>query len=294
MTSYDLSGRSALITGASLGLGFAIARRFCASGADLFLCARGIDRLEKSVSELEKLKTRADQKILYRQADVSKADEVKDLVSDALKAFPNLTALVSNAGVYGPKGKIEEVSLEEFWGAIEINLLGPILLSRELIPHFRMQNYGKIIQISGGGATNPMPRLESYATSKAAVVRLMESLALDLQRSRVDVNSISPGLLDTRLLDEVLAAGPQKVGEQFYSRMKSAKEEGSSTDPEIGAKLCEFLASSASDGITGKLISAVWDDYTKWPEHLSELTGKDLYTLRRITGRDRQINWGDK
>jgi 3-oxoacyl-[acyl-carrier protein] reductase len=294
VTSYDLSGRSALITGASLGLGFAIARRFCASGADLFLCARGIDRLEKSVSELEKLKTRADQKILYRQADVSKADEVKDLVSDALKAFPNLTALVSNAGVYGPKGKIEEVSLEEFWGAIEINLLGPILLSRELIPHFRMQNYGKIIQISGGGATNPMPRLESYATSKAAVVRLMESLALDLQRSRVDVNSISPGLLDTRLLDEVLAAGPQKVGEQFYSRMKSAKEEGSSTDPEIGAKLCEFLASSASDGITGKLISAVWDDYTKWPEHLSELTGKDLYTLRRITGRDRQINWGDK
>jgi NAD(P)-dependent dehydrogenase (short-subunit alcohol dehydrogenase family) len=191
-------------------------------------------------------------------------------------------------------GKIEEVGWEEFTQAMETNLYGPILLARAFLPHFRRQGYGKIIQVSGGGATNPMPRLESYAASKAAVVRLFESLALDLAESRVDVNCVAPGLLDTRLLAQVIEAGPERVGEGFFRRMVDSKNQGHLTDLGIGARLCRFLASGASDGITGKLISAVWDDYEDWPNHLPELLRGDLYTLRRITGRDRGSGWGDK
>jgi len=90
-----------------------------------------------------------------------------------------------------------------------------------------------------------------------------------------------------------LQAGPQKVGQAFYERSVKQKETGGAP-LEKGADLALFLASSASDGITSKLISAVWDDWEHWPEHLNELSSSDVYTLRRIAGRDRGFEWGDK
>jgi NAD(P)-dependent dehydrogenase (short-subunit alcohol dehydrogenase family) len=294
MNTYDLTGRTALITGASQGLGLAIAKRFAASGADLFLCARGAEVLAKAVESVKNAAVRKEQKVFSAAADVSKPEEVSALTNKVLAAFPQLTILVSNAGVYGPMGKIEDVDFDSFRQAVEINLLGPVLMVQSLLKHFRRSSYGKIIQISGGGATNPLPRLEAYAASKAAVVRFMESLALDLREDHVDVNSVAPGLLDTRLLDQVLANGPEAVGSSFFEKMKASKQQGQCTDLEIGAKLCQFLASAASDGLTGKLISAVWDAYEAWPSHLEELNSSDIYTLRRITGRDRGSNWGDK
>src|SRR5215469_12139186 len=106
---------------------------------------------------------------------------------------------------------------------------------------------------TNGGATNPLPNISSYAASKAAVVRLMETLAEELKTFHVDVNAIAPGALATRLVDEVLAAGPEKVGAAFYEKNKQWKEKGA-TPPEFGAKLAVYLASEQSDGITGKLI----------------------------------------
>jgi NAD(P)-dependent dehydrogenase (short-subunit alcohol dehydrogenase family) len=294
MTTYDLTGRSALVTGASQGLGLRVAQRLAEAGADLFLCARNLEQLTQAAKEVTKACRSPEQKVLYQKADISKSPEVTKLAEEVLASFPELKILVSNAGVYGPMGRLEDVDLIEFWQAVEINLLGPVLLARSLLPHFRKQSYGKIIQISGGGATNPLPRIESYAASKAAVVRLMESLALDLLEYHVDVNSVSPGILNTRLLDQVLEAGPEAVGLKYYERMKTAREKDQCVDPTVAANLCLFLSSAASDGITGRLISAVWDDYDDWPNHLDELNKSDVYTLKRITGRNRQHNWGDK
>jgi 3-oxoacyl-[acyl-carrier protein] reductase len=294
LIDYDLTGRSALVTGASRGLGLIIAQRLAAFGADLFLCARDYDRQALAAREVEKARRNPGQKVFFQKADLSEPDQVTDLAANALKAFPNLTILVSNAGIHGPIGRLEDINLEAFRLGLEINLLGPLILARSLLGHFRNQRYGKIIHISGGGATNPMPRMLSYAASKAAAVRLMESLALDLIEDCVDINSVAPGLMDTRLLEEVLQAGPEIVGQQYYDRMKASKQSGRCTDPNTGADLCVFLASAASDGITGRLISAVWDDYTDWPNHLAELKKSDLYTLRRVTGRDRGAGWGDK
>jgi 3-oxoacyl-[acyl-carrier protein] reductase len=166
-------------------------------------------------------------------------------------------------------------------------------MSRALLPHFKAQRYGKLIQISGGGATNPLPRISAYAASKAAIVRYAETLALEVNDKGIDVNCIAPGALNTRMLDEVLQVGPDKVGQAFYERAVKQKEDGG-TSLTKGAELALFLASGASDGITGKLISAVWDNWEEWPQYLDQLAQSDVYTLRRITGKDRGFKWGDR
>jgi NAD(P)-dependent dehydrogenase (short-subunit alcohol dehydrogenase family) len=200
--------------------------------------------------------------------------------------------LVNNAGVYGPKGEIEFIEWVDWIRAIEINIFGSILMSRAVLPHFKMQHYGKIIQLSGGGATSPMPRLSAYAVSKAAIVRYAETLAEEVRGTGIDVNSIAPGALNTRMLEEILAAGPDKVGKDFYERSMRQKETGGAGLVK-GADLALFLASPESDGITAKLISAVWDSWREWPNHLDQLSKSDAYTLRRISGRDRGMEWGD-
>jgi 3-oxoacyl-[acyl-carrier protein] reductase len=226
-------------------------------------------------------------------ADVSNPQDVDRLLGVARSTFPSFQILVNNAGVYGPKGTIEEIDWQEWVRAIEINLYGSVLMCRGILPHFKAQKYGKIIQLSGGGATNPMPCISAYAASKAAIVRFAETLAEEVREHRIDVNSIAPGSLNTRLLDEVLAAGPEKVGRNFYERSLKQKEQGGAP-LERGADLAVFLASSASDGITGKLISAVWDPWETLPEHLAELLKTDIYTLRRIVPKDRGYDWGER
>ena len=119
------------------------------------------------------------------------------------------------------------------------------------------------MNLSGGGATSPLPRISAYAASKAAVVRLTETLAEETAGSGIDVNAIAPGALNTRLLDEVLAEGPERVGVGFYERAVKQREQGGSPLT-TGADLCVFLLSAASDGITGRLISAVWDPWRTW------------------------------
>jgi NAD(P)-dependent dehydrogenase (short-subunit alcohol dehydrogenase family) len=287
--SYSLLGRAAIITGANQGLGLAIARVYVKAGASVLLCARDTNLLEKARAEVSEL-AGSGQAVIAETGDVSKADDANRLVDRALGAFPQLHILVNNAGVYGPKGRIEEVDWQEWTRAIAINLMGSILMCRAVLPHFKAQQYGKIIQLSGGGATNPLPRISAYAASKAAVVRFAETLAEEVREDHIDVNSIAPGALNTRLLDEVLAAGPEKVGQDFYSRSTKQKETGGAP-LEKGTELALFLGSSASDGVTGKLISALWDPWADFPRHLETLRKTDVYTLRRIVPEDRALKF---
>jgi NAD(P)-dependent dehydrogenase (short-subunit alcohol dehydrogenase family) len=286
-----LEGRTAIITGANQGLGFAIASAYIKAGASVLLCARDKAKLEEAQNFLSPLRS-PNQVILIQTADVSKHEDVKRVVTVALQHFPQLHILVNNAGVYGPMGKIEDVDWENWVHAVEINLFGSILMCREVLPHFKSHHYGKIIQLSGGGATNPLPCISAYAASKAAIVRFAESLADEVRSDNINVNSIAPGPLNTRLLEEVLTAGPEKVGQNFYERSLKQKEEGG-VPLERGADLAVFLASAASDGITGKLISAIWDPWENLREHLEDLKKSDVYTLRRIIPKDRGFNWGE-
>jgi 3-oxoacyl-[acyl-carrier protein] reductase len=232
----------------------------------------------------------AGQRVLARQCDVSQEGQVHEFVAYALRELGAVHVLVNNAGIYGPMGPTETVPLGEWIRAVEINLYGVLLPCRAVIPHFKQAGRGKIIVISGGGATNPLPNISAYAASKAAVVRLMETLAEELKPFHVDFNAIAPGPLATRLVDEVLAAGPEKVGQAFYEKNKQWKEKGA-TSLDLGARLAVYLASAESDGITGRLISAQWDPWPTLQEHRDELAASDIYCLRRIVPEDRGKKW---
>jgi 3-oxoacyl-[acyl-carrier protein] reductase len=322
-----LKNLNALITGGSQGLGKAIAEQFLREGAQVVLCARTENDLFATCEELAR-KFPA-QKVIAKTCDVSDESQVNALVDFALRELGSLQTLVLNAGVYGPMGPTEEVSLEEWRRAMDINLYGVLLPCRAVMPHFKQNSssnrglsrrseakvddeaqsknksepphvgadkeasaQGKIIILSGGGATNPLPNISSYAASKAAVVRLMETLAEELKPHHIDVNAIAPGALATRLVDEVLAAGPEKVGAAFFEKNKQWKENGA-TPLELGAALAVYLASAQSDGITGKLISAQWDPWERLHEFKADLNS-DIYALRRIVPKDRGKTWGEK
>lgn len=285
----DLKGRSAIITGANQGLGRAIAIHYIKAGASVLLMARGEDKLAQVNEELRSHSGPGQMGIAVG-GDVSNPAACKAALKLAVKSLPNLCILVNNAGVYGPMGLIEDNNWKAWKQAIEINLFGTVLMSRAIIPHLRKQKYGKIINLSGGGATAPLPGISAYAVSKAGVVRLTETLAHELREANVDVNAIAPGALNTRLLDEVLAAGPKKVSKDFYERSLKQREEGGAP-LDKGAALATYLASAESDGISGRLFSAVWDDWQRLHQRRDELAKSDIYTLRRITPEDRGQKW---
>ncbi len=285
-----LEGRGAVVTGASRGFGKAVAEAFAAEGANVLLCARDGKVLGETFGALA-ARAAPGQKFFQVSADVTKSGDVDRLSREASAGLGRIDILVNCAGVYGPMGPLETVDMAAWSRAVEINLMGTVLPCRAFLTSLRKQGYGKIINLSGGGATAPLPRISAYAASKAAVVRFTETLAEEVKPHRVDVNAVAPGPLNTRLLDKVLAAGPENVGEEFYRKSLKQKEEGGAPLAK-GAALCVFLASAASDGITGKLLSALWDPWETLPGRLPAFGSSDIYTLRRIVPKDRGEEWG--
>ena len=286
MTSLALSGRAAIITGASQGLGRAIATKFVEAGSSILITSRSAAALDDAQRELTPIAAASGCSVHARAADVADAAACAAVVREAVRLMPSLDILVNNAGIYGPIGPIETVDWEEWTRAVHINLFGTVLMCREMIPILRGRGYGKIINLSGGGATAPLPRFSAYAASKAAVVRLTETFAEELRDSRIDVNAIAPGALNTRLLDQVIEAGPDRAGAQFHTRALKQQQDGGTALAQ-GAELAVFLASAASDGLTGRLLSAVWDDWRTLPQRLPQIAATDIYTLRRIVPEDR-------
>jgi NAD(P)-dependent dehydrogenase (short-subunit alcohol dehydrogenase family) len=288
--SGALAGRCAIVTGASRGLGFAIAQSYLAAGASVVICARGASALAEAHSRLLPF-AGPGQSVIAQACDISRAADVRQLVERALAELGRLDVLVNNAAVTGPAGPAENVDWVEWVRTLEINLLGAVLLCRAVLPHFKATGYGKIVQLSGGGATNPLPMLSAYAASKAAVIRFMETLAQEARQYGVDVNAIAPGALNTRMLEEFIAAGPEQIGQAFHERALQQQKDGG-VPLAKGAALAVFLGSAASDGITGKLLSAVWDPWEELSARIEDLRATDVYTLRRIVPQDRDLTWG--
>jgi NAD(P)-dependent dehydrogenase (short-subunit alcohol dehydrogenase family) len=278
-----LSGRNTLITGGSQGFGRHLVEAFLNEGANVVFCARTATDVEQTRAALAPgLKT--GQQLIGVVCDIADAASVTALFARAAQLGP-LHAIVNNAGIYGPIGPTEDVALADWTQAWQVNVTGTLLVCQHAIRAMKPRGGGKIINISGGGATNPMPRFVAYAATKAAVVRLTETLAEEYRADKIDVNAVAPGALRTRLTQQVLAAGPEKAGADFFAKNKKWADEGA-VDPKLGAALCVWLASGDSDGVTGKLISAQWDPW-KEPEKFRALARGDVYTLRRIVPEDR-------
>ena len=284
-----LQGRAAIITGASQGLGLEIAMQYVAAGASVIICARDESMLSEA-AEVLKRSASHDQVIFHMVADVAESEAVDALIDFAIDKMGRIDILVNNAGIYGPKGPTDSVDWVQWVQAINVNLLGSVLMCRAVIPHMKRQGYGKFVQLSGGGATNPLPNLSSYAVSKAGIVRFIETLAIEAAEYAIEANAIAPGALNTRMLDEILASDSETVGKEFYERALQQKASGGA-GLEKGASLAVFLGSAGSDGITGKLISAIWDPWEELDRYKADLEDSDIYTLRRIVPSDRGLDW---
>ena len=272
----SLPSSVAFVTGAGRGIGKAIALAFAEEGAYLALAARTLSEVEETASNVRDLGGR----VLTVGMDVSRRQEVDATVASILAEFGRIDILVNNAAVQPPIGPLWESDPDEWVRTIHINLSGVFLCCRAVVPVMICQGGGKIINLSGGGATSARPYFSAYAASKAAVVRLTETLAQEVKEHNIQVNAIAPGPVSTRMTEQVLAAGTA-AGERALGEARRTKQTG--TQPQAVTELAVFLASEESAGLTGRLISAVWDNWRTFPLRLQQIMDSDLYTLRRIT-----------
>jgi len=271
-----LMGRVVLVTGAGRGIGKALAHGFAQEGADVVLAARTQEELEKSAIEIQRMGRRA----VAIPTDISNHSSVENLVKRVLEGFGQIDILVNNAGRQPPIGPLIKNDPQEWTQTISINLFGTFLCIKAVLPNMIERKYGKIINFSGGGAASPRPNFSAYAVSKAGIVRLTETLAEEVKPFNIQVNAIAPGTINTRMLDEVLAAG-KTAGEVALSQAKKQKETGGDSLEKVVA-LAVFLASDESGSLTGKLISAQHDPWQEWVGKAEELNATPMYTIRRL------------
>lgn len=281
-----LRDKISIVTGGSRGIGKAIAIAFAKEGSHLVLTSRTEAELEATKREIE---NSSSTRVEIFRADVSQPKEVKDLVDFTLVKFATIDVLVNCAGVQAPIGLVADINSEKWIQTIDINLYGTFLCIKAVLSTMMENKKGKIIDFSGGGAVSPRPRFSAYSASKAAVVRLTEIIAEEVKEYNIDINVVAPGAVNTRLLDEVLEAGEAAGKEELAKAIKQKQEGG--VPLEKVAELAVFLASSKSDGLSGRLISLLWDNWREIPQHLDIIMSSDIYTMRRIIPRDRGYDW---
>jgi NAD(P)-dependent dehydrogenase (short-subunit alcohol dehydrogenase family) len=284
-----LEGKTAVVTGGSHGLGKEIAAAFLREGADVIVVGRNGDDVRAARVALA-----ADapgRRVIDVAADVSSEADNARLFGVVAKEFGRLDVLVCNAGILGAKGLIDEIDFREFERAIEINVYGPIRNVRHALPLLMKAKRPKIVITSGGGAERPSEHTTAYSVSKTALVRFAECFSLHLG-ARGDVNMLGPGQLNTRMADEVIASGAKGVGPRQFEAFKKLKDTNGGASIPNAADCAVFLASSASDGITGRLVHSIRDPWKdKLAQHVDEIAKTDVLTLRRVDAKDRGIAW---
>jgi 3-oxoacyl-[acyl-carrier protein] reductase len=268
-----LKNKRAVILGGSRGIGKAIAEAYLKEGAEVFLAARNAEELAATQNQLSRLGV-----VSTAAMDVSKEGDMKHLAEHIGKLWGSIDVLVNAAGIYGPIGPLTDVDPAEWKKTIDINLFGTFLATRAFAPLMKMKG-GVIINFVGGGE-GAYPSFSAYASSKGGVARFTETAATELKADNIRMNAIAPGAVNTKFLDELLAAGPEKAGKETYEKSIKQKESGG-VSPEKAAALCVFLASDASIGLSGKILSAVWDTYETFPDHMGDIMSSDMYTMRR-------------
>ena len=273
-----LKGEVAIVTGGGRGIGEAVALALAREGASLVIASRTQAELDRVACGIRAVGAQA----LAIPTDVSDRWSVAELAKTALSAYGRIDILVNAAGVYGPIGPVWKVDIDEWIQALHTNLVGTLICCRTVLPHMIERRKGKIVNFSGGGATSPLPRFSAYGTSKTAIVRLTETLAKEVNEFNIQANAVAPGMVDTRLQDSVLAAG-DGAG-LLLDRVRRLRETGEGgVPPSLTAELVVFLASERADGLTGKLISAPYDDWQNWDsERITSLMSAPWLTLRRM------------
>lgn len=270
----ELANRVCLIAGASGAIGGAIARRFQEEGACLALTYLS----RKPVTD-EPEAGRKNEKFFHLPLDIRVPTNIAEVIKEVTARFGKIDVLVNCTGILGPVGPTSTVVEDDWVRAVETNLFGSFYLTRAVLPVMLSQSMGKIIHFSGGGAAYARPYYSAYSASKAALVRFTESLAEELLDAHIDINIIAPGAVNSRMWDQVRAL--QDPDLKTIEEIRKMEETGG-VPPERAADLAAFLASDRSNGLTGRLISAVWDDWRGLDGRIPEVMKSDAGTLRRV------------
>lgn len=250
-----LEGKVAFITGAGRGIGRAIAHKFAAEGASVFLVSRTAQEVNAVAAEIQA----AGQKAAAVAADVSKEADCRRVIEEAGKKFGSVDILVNNAGIMGPVKPVEEIEPAEWDEVLAINLRGPFLLSRLALPEMYARGSGAILNISSVAAKVPYPWNGPYAASKAGLVGLTRTLAAEAARKGVRVNAICPGPVPEtemsqnlgKALGQRLNADPEKLFQRYLEGILQGRPQ--TAEEIVNAAL--FLVSPQASAITGQTLN---------------------------------------
>jgi 3-oxoacyl-[acyl-carrier protein] reductase len=246
-----LAGKVAVVTGASKGIGAAIAKHLAAEGASVIVnYASSKTGADKVVSEI----TSVGDKAVAVQGDVSKKADIDRLFVETKKAFGHVDILVNNAGVY-EFGPLENVTEEHFHKQFNLNVLGLLLTTQEAVKHFTSAG-GSIVNISSVVGRSPVANASVYSATKGAVDAITKSLAKELGPKKIRVNSLNPGMIET---EGVHAAG--FIGSDFQKEIVANTPLGRLGQPDDSAKVAVFLASDDSGWVTGETLLVSGGNY---------------------------------
>jgi 3-oxoacyl-[acyl-carrier protein] reductase len=267
-----------VLTGSSSGIGRALTERLLAHGHLVWGLAR---------SDQSEFVSGRPGAFFASRCDVADWSQMSAVAREVLAAWPEIDGLVTCAGVQGAVGRTVTIDPALWNATVRANLDGTFHAIRAFHDALRRSPLrAKIVCFSGGGATRPRPNFSAYGAAKTAVVRLVETIAEEERDSLLDINAIAPGAINTRMTDEVVALGPGVAGPAEYQAALRQKEAGGAS-LDRALDLVEWLLSPASDGISGRLISAQWDDWTALARRKDELAASDICTLRRISPDER-------
>ena len=237
-----LSGKIALVTGGSRGIGFAIAKILSKNGAQVIITANNQDRLEQAISEITNT--------TYIQANIRNTEEVQLVVKDIIKKYGRLDILVNNAGIFPRIKKLHEIDDDEWEEVLDVNLTGSFRFCRECIPHL-IKTSGTIINIASDAGLKAYQgfNVDAYSASKAALILLTKCCALEYANEKIRVNCICPGVVDTDMSKPFLKT---QKGRDF---MNNEHPIGRIGQPEEIAKAVLFLVSDDSLWTTGAVLA---------------------------------------
>ena len=271
-----LENRVAIITGAGRGIGRDIALGFAKEGARLVLAARTTTQLAETAKQAEALGAPT----LVITVDISNQSQVERMVQQTLEEFETIDILINNAGIIGPMRTLEQTDPSDWIQTIQTNFIGTYLCCRAVLPVMLQQNRGKIINMSGGGASGDVHKyLSAYSSSKAATLKLTEVMSLELADRNIQVNTVEPGLFRTQMAEELIRGMGESGGSDYYKRYdKIFSGEG---PLEQLLELAVFLGSEASGELSGRVIST--DDFSpEFQSKIPEIMASDAYLLRRM------------
>ncbi len=241
MADLSLTGKVAVVTGASRGIGRAIGLQFAQAGAKVTVCSRKLENVEKVAEEIRA----AGGEALAIQAHVGHADQVEEMVARTVETFGRVDIAVNNAATNPQFGPILDATEGQWDKILDTNLKSVFRVAKAVAPHMKAQGGGKIINIASIAGLRPSPAMGIYSVSKAAVIMLTQVLALELAPANIQVNAIAPGVIRTRF-SQLLWQTPQ-----LAEPILKGTPLGRFGEPEDVAGLALFLASPASDYVTG-------------------------------------------